>query len=37
MSILDYLNGDMVFPLLAFFVVVVYIVNRIRSKKRFKR
>lgn len=37
MNIIDYLNGDMVFPLLALFVVVVYIVSRIRSKRKFKR
>jgi flagellar biogenesis protein FliO len=29
--------GDLVFPLLALFVVVVYLVNRIRRKNKFKR
>ncbi len=28
---------DLVFPLLALFVVVVYVVNRIRSNRRYKR
>lgn len=37
MSILEYLNGDMVFPLLALFVVVIYVVNRIRTKRKFKK
>lgn len=29
--------GDLVFPLLALFVVVVYLINRIRRKNKFKR
>ncbi len=37
MNILDYLSGDIVFLLLALFVVIVYIINRIRSKRKFKR
>jgi len=37
MQILNYLNGDMVFPLLALFVVLVYIINRIRRRNQFKR
>lgn len=28
---------DLVFPLLALFVVVVYVVNRVRSNRRYKR
>jgi len=28
---------DLLFPILALFVVVVYVVNRIRSNRRFKR
>jgi flagellar biogenesis protein FliO len=28
---------DLLFPLLALFVVVVYVVNRIRSNRRYKR
>lgn len=37
MNILDFLNGDLVFPILALFVVIVYFVNRIRTQRRFKR
>ncbi len=28
---------DLVFPILALFVVVVYVVNRIRSNRRYKK
>ncbi len=34
---LNFLNGDLVFPILALFVVVVYFTNRIRSQRKFKR
>lgn len=37
MDILSFLNGDLVFPILALFVVVIYFVNRVRTKRRFKR
>lgn len=37
MEILQFLNGDLIFPLLALFVVVVYFVNRIRTRRKFKR
>ena len=37
MDILNYLNSDLVFPILALFVVVIYIVNRVRNKRRYKR
>lgn len=37
MDILNFLNGDLVFPLLALFVVIVYFVNRVRTRKKFKR
>ncbi len=37
MDILNFLNGDLIFPLLALFVVVIYIVNRVRTKRKFKR
>ncbi|SIS39314.1 hypothetical protein SAMN05421766_101425 [Zobellia uliginosa] len=37
MNILDFLNGDLIFPLLALFVVVVYFYNRVRAKRKFKR
>jgi hypothetical protein len=37
MDFLNYLSGDIVFLLLALFVVIVYIINRMRTKKKFKR
>ncbi len=37
MDILNFLNGDLIFPILAFVVVVVYFVNRVRVRKKFKR
>jgi flagellar biogenesis protein FliO len=37
MDILNVLNSDLIFPLLALFVVVVYIVTRIRARRKFKR
>ena len=37
MEILNYLNSDLVFPFVALFVVVIYIVNRIRTRNKFKR
>ncbi len=36
-DILSFLNSDIVFPLMALLVVVVYIVTRIRNRRRFKR
>jgi hypothetical protein len=37
MDILSFLNGDLVFPILALFVVVTYFVNRVRTKRKYKR
>ena len=37
MNILDFLNGDLVFPILALFVVVIYFVNRVRTRRKYKR
>ena len=37
MDILNFLNGDLVFPILAFCVVVIYFVNRVRTRRKFKR
>jgi len=37
MDILNFLNGDLVFPILALFVVVIYFVNRIRIRRKYKR
>jgi len=37
MDILDVVNSDLVFPILALFVVIIYFVNRVRAKRSFKR
>ena len=37
MDILSFLNGDLIFPLLALFVVVMYFINRLRTKRKYKR
>ncbi len=37
MDILNFLNSDLVFPLLALFVVIVYFVNRVKTRRKFKR
>lgn len=37
MDILSLLNSDVVFPLVALLVIVVYIVTRLRNRRRFKR
>ena len=37
MDFLNFINGDLVFPILALFVVIIYFVNRVRTKRRFKR
>lgn len=37
MKFFNFLNGDLVFPILALFVVVIYFVNRVRTKRKFKR
>ena len=37
MDILSFLNGNFVFPLLALVLLVVYFVNRIKNKRKFKR
>ncbi len=29
--------NDLIFPMLALFVIVVYVVNRIRSNRRYKK
>ena len=31
------MNGDLVFPLLALFVVAVYVFNRMRNNKKYKK
>lgn len=33
----EYLSGNLIFLILAVVVVVVYIINRIRGNKKFKR
>lgn len=37
MNILKFLNGDLIFPILALFVVVIYYINRVRTRRKFKR
>lgn len=37
MDILNLLNSDLVFPVLALVVVVIYFVNRVRVRRKFKR
>lgn len=37
MDILNFLNGDLILPILALVVVVIYFVNRVRVQKKFKR
>ncbi len=37
MDILTFLNSDIVFPIMALLVIVIYIVTRVRNKRRFKR
>jgi hypothetical protein len=37
MDILNFLNGDLVFPTLALFVVVIYFAQRVRTRRKFKR
>lgn len=37
MKILQYLNGNLVFPVLSLFVAVVYMINRGRNRRKFKR
>jgi len=37
MNILNFLNSDLIFPFLALFVLVAYVVNRIRARRKFKR
>jgi hypothetical protein len=37
MDILSFLNSDMVLPLVALLVIVVYVITRIRNNRKFKR
>lgn len=37
MDFLNFINGDLVFPILALFVVIIYFVNRVRARRKFKR
>ena len=37
MEFFNFLNGDLVFPILALCVVVIYYVNRVRARRKFKR
>ncbi len=37
MDIIAFLNGDLVFPLLALLVLVMYFVNRLNNRSKYKR
>lgn len=37
MEFLQYLNGNLLFALLALFLVVVYVINKTRNNRKFKR
>ncbi len=37
MAFFNFLNGNPVFPILALFVVVIYFVDRVRTRRKFKR
>jgi len=37
MDFLNFLNGDMVFPIAALLVVIIYLVRRERTRRRYKR
>jgi len=37
MELLSILNSDIVFPLVAFMVVIIYLVTRFRNRRKFKR
>lgn len=37
MNLLDILNSDLVLPILAFLVVVIYVVQKMRSRRKYKR
>jgi len=37
MDILNFLNGDLVFPIVALFVVIIYFVQRMRTRRKYKR
>ena len=37
MDILAFLNSDVVLPMVAVLVIAVYVVTRIRNRRKFKR
>lgn len=37
MDIITFLNGSFVFPLLALVLLIVFLVNRINNKRKYKR
>jgi hypothetical protein len=37
MDILNFLNSDIILPILALIVIVIYAGGRIRNRKRYKR
>lgn len=37
MNILSFLNSDIILPILVLFVALLYTVDRIRTRRKFKR
>jgi len=37
MEFIKLLNGNLVFPILALFILVIYFVNKVRAKRKYKR
>ncbi len=37
MKFLQYFNGQLLFAVLAFFLIIIYVVNRFRNNRKFKR
>ncbi len=37
MKFLQYFNGQLLFALLAFFLIIIYVVNRFRNNRKFKK
>ncbi len=37
MDVLNFINGDLVLPILALCVVIIYFVTRVRNRRRYKR
>lgn len=37
MNILNFLNSDIILPILALFVTVIYTIDRIKTRRKYKR